>query len=160
MALTAREFVTKLWNDAFTQGLWAAAWSKSLEGLSAEQAAWQPPNAASLHGASGSRHSIWQNVLHMCLWREHWLRKLKGQTTPKQELEEQNFPVLTDVSEGAWAAARARFIDSQKRIGAALADGNVTEEQFEAIAHFLPHDCYHFGQINYLRAMQGLKAIE
>jgi len=157
---TTREFVTKLWNDAFTQGLWAASWSKSIEDLTAAQAAWQPPDAASLHGQAGKRHSIWQNVLHMCLWREHWLRKLAGQTTPKEVLETQNFPVIADASEGAWAAARARFIESQKQIGAALASAKVSDEQFEGIAHFLPHDCYHFGQINYLRAMQGLKAIE
>lgn len=160
MAGSAREMVTKFWNNAFTQGLWAASWSKSIEGLTAPQAAWQPPDASTLHGQAGKRHSIWQNVLHMCLWREHWLRKLKGQTTPKEVLEAENFPVIADTSEGAWAAARARFIESQKQIGAALADGNVSDEQFEAIAHFLPHDCYHFGQINYLRAMQGLKPIE
>ncbi|MGH7244621.1 MAG: DinB family protein [Phycisphaerales bacterium] len=157
---SAREFVTKLWNDAFTQGLWAASWSKSLEGLTAQQAAWQPPDAVSLHGQAGKRHSIWQNVLHMCLWREHWLRRLVGQKTPKEDLERLNFPEITDISEGAWASARARFIESQKQIGAALANSAVSDEQFEAIAHFLPHDCYHFGQINYLRAMQGLQPIE
>jgi len=157
---STREFVTKFWNTAFTEGLWAASWSKSIEGLTAAQAAWQPPDAASLHGQAGKRHSIWQIVLHMCLWREHWLRKLAGKTTPKEELEEQNFPKLSDLSEGAWAAARARFIESQKQIGAALANPVVSEEQFGGIAHFLPHDCYHFGQINYLRAMQGLKPIE
>jgi len=160
MSGSAREFVTKFWSEAFTLGLWAAAWSKSIEGLTPAQAAWQPPDAASLHGQTGARHSIWQNVLHMCLWREHWLRKLKGQTTPKEVLEAENFPVIADRSEGAWAATRARFIESQKQIGAALADRTLSDEQFEGIAHFLPHDCYHFGQINFLRAMQGLKAIE
>ncbi|MBX3379389.1 MAG: DinB family protein [Phycisphaeraceae bacterium] len=157
---STRDFVKKLWNEAFTQGVWAASWSKSIESLTGAQAAWQPPDAPSLHGRAGKRHSIWQNLLHMCLWREHWLRKLAGQSTPKEELETQNFPVITDTSEGAWAAARARFIESQKRIGAALTDSKTSDEQFEAIAHFLPHDCYHFGQINYLRAMQGLPPIE
>lgn len=160
MPASPRELISKFWNDAFTQGLWAASWSKSLEGLNAAQASWQPPDAATLHGQSGRRHSIWQNVLHICLWREHWLRKLVGQTTPKEVLEQQNFPTITDTSEGAWAAARARFIESQKQIGAALANPATSEEHFEAIAHFLPHDCYHFGQINYLRAMQGLNPIE
>lgn len=151
--MTTRELVTKFWNEAFTQGLWAASWSKSIEGLTAAQAAWQPDGL-------GKRHSIWQNMLHMCLWREHWLRKLKGQSTPKEVLEAENFPAISDSSEGAWAAARARFIDSQKRLGAALADSSVSDEHFEAIAHFLPHDCYHFGQVNFLRALQGLPPIE
>lgn len=156
MTATAPQFITKLWNDAFTQGLWAASWSKSIEGLSASQASWQPP----ANGGASKRHSIWQIVLHMCLWREHWLRKLNGQTTPKDVLERENFPEITDTSEGAWGAARVRFIESQKQIGAALASSATTSEQFEGIAHFLPHDAYHFGQINYLRAMQGLPPIE
>ncbi|MBX3390704.1 MAG: DinB family protein [Phycisphaeraceae bacterium] len=156
MSATAPQFISKLWNDAFTQGLWAASWSKSIEGLSASQASWQPPTS---DGAS-RRHSIWQIVLHMCLWREHWLRKLNGQTTPKEVLERENFPEITDSSEGAWAAARARFVESQKRIGAALASNDTSAEHMNAISHFLPHDSYHFGQINYLRALQGLAPIE
>lgn len=154
MPSTAPQFIAKLWNEAFAQGVWAASWSKSIEGLSAAQASWRPADDTS------RRHSIWQIVLHMCLWREHWLRKLAGQTTPKEVLERENFPAITDTSEGFWAAARARFVESQNRIGAALASDNVTDEQFEAISHFLPHDAYHFGQINYLRAMQGLEPIE
>lgn len=160
MTMSARELVLKLWNDASAEGLWAASWQKSLDGLSPEQAAWQPPNAASLHGDTGKRHSIWQIVLHMCLWREHWLRKLAGQTTPKEDLERLNFPFVTDISADAWRQALERFEASQRSIASALKDPKVSDEHFAAIAHFLPHDCYHFGQINYLRAMLGLKPIE
>jgi hypothetical protein len=28
-----RDLVTKWWSEAWTEGLWAAAWSKSLDGL-------------------------------------------------------------------------------------------------------------------------------
>ena len=31
-----REFVLKWWNQAWTEGLWAAAWGKSIEGLTAD----------------------------------------------------------------------------------------------------------------------------
>ena len=36
----------------------------------------------------------------------------------------------------------------------------LNEEHFRALANFVPHDCYHFGQINMVRGMLGMKAIE
>jgi hypothetical protein len=60
-----RELVIKWWDEAWTEGLWAAAWSKSLNDLTPAQAAWRPPATV-----GGERHSIWQLVLHMIFWRE------------------------------------------------------------------------------------------
>ncbi len=40
-----------LWDGAWQQGLWAAPWSKVLDGLTASQAEWRPHLG---------RHSIWQ----------------------------------------------------------------------------------------------------
>ena len=150
-----RELLTKWWSDAWTEGLWAAAWSKSLDNLTPQQAAWQPPSAA---GVDGRRHSIWQLVLHMIFWRESWLRRLaSGQKPTKEEVAAGNFPPVTDASQAAWDAARKRFETTQDRLTEALRDPNT---DISAIAYFLPHDCYHFGQVNYLRAMLGLKPIE
>lgn len=151
---TDRDLIIKWWNDAWTEGLWAASWSKSLE-ISPQEAAWHP---ASAPGVSGQRHCIWQFVLHMIFWRESWLRRLvTGQKPTQDEIAAGNFPPLTDTSEAAWAAAKQRFTDTQKKVAAALAD---EKTDISVIRYFLPHDCYHFGQINYLRAMQGLKPIE
>lgn len=148
-----RDLILKWWDQAWTEGLWAAAWSKSLEGLTAQQAAWNPPSAP---GVTGARHSIWQLVLHMTFWRENWLRKLAtGQKAGPEEIARLNFPIVTDTSEAAWAQARRQFAETQDRIAAALKDPSA-----ESLTYFLPHDSYHFGQINYLRAMHGLKPIE
>jgi hypothetical protein len=38
-----------------------------------------------------------------------------------------------------------------------LADPSPTNDP---LVSFLPHDMYHFGQINFIRAMQGLPPIE
>ena len=40
MEQAAREHVMKWWNEAWSEGLWAASWRKSLDGLTAAQAAW------------------------------------------------------------------------------------------------------------------------
>ncbi len=150
----ARDHVVSWWNEAWRSGLWAASWEKSIADLSAAQAAWSPATP----GVPGTRHSIWQIVLHMCFWREGWLRRVAtGQKLTPEEISRGNFPPVTDTSEPAWAETRRRFAETQTRFAAALAD---PAADTASLAYFLPHDCYHFGQINYLRAMQGLKPIE
>jgi uncharacterized damage-inducible protein DinB len=152
METGAREFVQRWWREALSDGLWAASWAKSVEGLTAAQAAWSP---------APGRHSIWQIVMHMVFWRESWLRRVKtGKGPSREELAVGNFPVIAEVTEEAWAAARARLAEAHERMGATLADATLDDEQFRVLAHFLPHDCYHFGQISYLRAMLGMAAIE
>ncbi len=141
--------------EAWTDGLWAASWSKSIDGLTAEQAAWLPQH-------NGRRHSIWQHVLHMIFWRDNCLRMVStvtlGIRPTEQEVATSNFPTLTDTSEAAWAATKQRFEESQKRIIAAFADPCVEDKR--RLAFIIPHDCYHFGQINMIRGMLNLPAIE
>lgn len=144
-----RNSLRKLWADAWTEGLWAAAWRTSVQDLTAVQAAWTP--------AEG-RHSIWQIVNHVIYWREHELRLAAG--GPRASDEERarlNFLRPTEASDRRWQETLRRLGETQQRIGAAIADERVN---IDRIRYLLPHDCYHFGQINYLRAMQGLPAIE
>ncbi|HYD02145.1 MAG TPA: DinB family protein [Phycisphaerales bacterium] len=147
--------LVSFWNDAWEEGLWAAGWRRSLDGLTAAQAAWSPPNAP---GVPGRRHSIWQNVLHLCFWREDALRRLGDDTKADEAtVAAVNFPAVTDTSEEAWAATRARFAESQRRVGEALARPGTDTSR---LRYMLPHDCYHMGQINLIRAMLGLAPIE
>jgi uncharacterized damage-inducible protein DinB len=144
-----RTWIVNWWNEAWKSGLWAAAWSKSLEGLTPQQAAWSP---------APGRKSIWQMVNHMTFWRENWLGKVAGK--PKagpEEVERRNWEAPTEISAAAWERALARFKETQQRMAAALTD---PASPIDSIAYFLPHDSYHFGQVNYLRAMQGLPPIE
>jgi uncharacterized damage-inducible protein DinB len=143
------------WDEALATGIWAASWSKSIEGLTPQQAAWQPPSAP---GVAGQRHSIWQIVLHMIFWREGWLRRAAtGQKLTKEEIDAGNFPAVGEVSAAGWDQARKQFMDTQSRMSAALKDSSPKNDP---LIWFLPHDCYHIGQINYIRAMLGLAAIE
>jgi uncharacterized damage-inducible protein DinB len=153
MQYSDRDLFLKWWSDAQAEGLWAASWSKSLEGLTAAQAAWQP------RGQDGKpHHSIWQNVEHLIFWRENWLGRLDGGPRPtEQDLAAQNFPQPKDPSEAAWADARRRLQESHDKVAAAVRDRS---DVAAPMMWFLPHDMYHFGQINYIRALQGLKPIE
>ncbi|MFG0243417.1 MAG: DinB family protein [Phycisphaerales bacterium JB054] len=145
----ARAFVAESFDEAWNVGLWAAAWSKSLDGLTPEQAAATP---------NGARHSIWQQVLHMVYWRERALHRIEtGDTADDPELHRRNWPQINDHSDDAWATARARFEATQSRVAAALRN---PDPRYDVLTNILPHDCYHFGQINALRAALGLDPIE
>jgi uncharacterized damage-inducible protein DinB len=144
-----RQMLAKWWGQAWNEGLWAAAWSRSLQGLTPEQAAWSP---------APERHSIWQMVNHMAFWREHELGLLAGQPRASQEeIAAGNFAKPTEVSRQAWESTVARLERSQQAIAAALAEPSTN---IDRLRYLLPHDCYHFGQISYLRALQGLPAID
>ncbi|MBZ0172357.1 MAG: DinB family protein [Phycisphaerales bacterium] len=145
----ARAFVALGFDAAWSTGLWAASWSKSLEGLTPEQAAWSP---------GAGRHSIWQQVLHMVFWRENVLRRLEtGERYTEEEIEALNWPEIAEVTQEAWEEAKARFRDTQRRVLAGLRSA---EPKYDVLTSFLPHDCYHFGMINAIRATLGLRAIE
>ncbi|MCC6428782.1 MAG: DinB family protein [Phycisphaerales bacterium] len=149
MTQTDRQLIAKWWDEAWNEGLWAASWSQSLDGLTAEQAAWSP---------APGRHSIWKLALHMIFWRHSWIRRAATGIKPTDaEIARDNFPEITNPSEASWAATRRVFEDTQKQIAEIL---KKPDPACEPLMQFLPHDCYHFGQINYLRAMQGLKPIE
>lgn len=144
-----RTWIAEWWNEAWDAGLWAAPWSKAIDGLTPQQAAWSP---------APGRKSIWQLVHHMTFWRENWLGKLAGKSKADvAEVERRNWEAPAEITPAAWARSLDRFKQSQQKMAAALAD---PKSPTKDIAYFLPHDCYHFGQVMYLRAMQGLPSIE
>lgn len=156
--MTDQELFLTWWAEAWEEGMGTAAWSASVEGLTAEQAAWRPRAAPGPGGAeAGPRHSIWQQVEHIIFWRGNLLGRMDGGGRPTaEELAARNFPEITDVSEEAWADARRRLAESQERVAAAVRD------RFEAargLLEFVVHDSYHFGQINLVRGMLGLRPI-
>ncbi|MGH2435777.1 MAG: hypothetical protein ACRDFA_02150 [bacterium] len=61
-----------------------------------------------------------------------------------------------ETSEQSWAQTKHAFQDSYQQM-IALAQ---SAEKLDRPLYHLMHESYHFGQIMYLRAMQGLPAIE
>ncbi len=144
-----RHTIRHLWDQAWHEGLWAAAWPRALADLSAEDAARQP---------APGRHSIAQIVAHMLFWREDALRRLTAPNPPSPEaVAQSNFPAPAPLSTAAWDKLRAQFADAQARISAALADEHT---DISRLTYVLPHDAYHFGQVAYLRALLGKPPLE
>lgn len=153
---TDRDLFLRWWGDAWEIGNASAAWSKAVDGLTPEQAAWSPPNAPGVQ--AGERHSIWQIVEHMIFWRENVLAGKDGVNAPSDaELVVKNFPEIVDHSPEAWADTLRRFRETHGRIAEAVRD------RYPASASALglfPHDTYHIGQVCSLRAMLGFQSVE
>ncbi len=136
------------WHDADSKGLWAAPWNRVLSGLTADQAAWKP---------SPQRHSIWQIVNHICFWREHELRSLAGRKPDEAEVTLRNWEEPREFGEAGWSAAQARFRESYRQMAEAIRN---EKNPLDRLCFVMPHDCYHVGQMMYLRSMQGLPSVE
>ena len=140
------------WHEAFTDGVWWAPWRDAIDGLTAEQAAWRP---------AAGRHSIWQIVDHMAHWHEYFvIRNQGGAAMDEHELEQLNWQETDDVSEPAWHAARERFARSHAQVRDALIRGCSPPKPQLNLRYLYAHDCYHVGQIMYIRSLMGMPALE
>lgn len=146
-----RPELAEWWNEAFTEGVWWAPWRDALEGLTAVQAAWKP---------APGRHSIWQIVAHMTHWHEYFAHRNEGGAPlDEQELERRNWQEIDDTSDSAWNAARDRFAASHADVGRLLASPEPLDPQLD-LRYLYAHDCYHVGQVMYIRSLMGLAALE
>lgn len=142
-----QQTLARLWEEAWSDGIWYAAWEKALD-VTAAQAAWVPQSG---------RHSIWLIVNHMLFWQDYTLRALAGNKPGRDEVERRNWEEPAATSEPVWAKTRQRFAQSCAAIRDAIrGDG----KGLERLVYHLPHESYHMGQIMYLRALQGLPPLE
>ena len=146
-----REGLKTLWQEALTEGLWYAPWPKALDGLTPQQAAWKP---------QPQRHSIWQLLNHIVFWQDYTLRAARGEKPAREdfarETERRNWEEPAEISDAAWSGARERFMTSYRAMVELINTGDAAERPL----YHLMHESYHFGQIMYLRAMQGLEPSE
>jgi uncharacterized damage-inducible protein DinB len=132
-----------------------------LEGVTAEQAATQPPNGA---------HSIWELVLHMTGWRNEVAERAKG--NPSGEPAAGDYPAIGDPTPARWKAARAALDASHENLRTVVR--GMSDEQllkptndprnrplgtgvsyYELLHGIVQHDAYHAGQIAILKKVLG-----
>lgn len=161
VALTLRELVvdhihTTLYEEDWQ---WQPSLSAALENLTAAQAAWKP---------GPERHSIWQIVRHLILWKRAVLQTWDGNPPDGTHLDADDWQEVTG-SEAEWENDRRTLLDiSAQYLAQAEALDDVglsrpivwyTTGQTQPLAMRLvrttTHDIYHSGQMRYLRALQG-----
>ena len=145
----AREQLLQLWDEGWSEGhSWYAPWSRALEGLTPEQAAWR---------AQPERHSIWQIAGHVVFWREVILTHAACGKVGEEGRARRNFEPPKEVTRAAWEELQRRFEQTHRRVRDAIADPETDLKNFQRLAF---HETYHIGQIMSLRAMQGLPPME
>lgn len=145
--------------DQFQRAFDGQAWHgpsvlSLLEGVTAEQAA--------AHAIPGA-HSIWELTLHIAAWEDACRRRLEGD--PAQLTDDENFPPISDTSEGAWESAKAKLIDVHRRLLDVIAttDDSRLDQPIMDSAEIpfssayvtlhggVQHSLYHAGQIAILK---------
>ena len=126
---------------------WFVPAKQSVEGLTADQAAWKDGNA---------NHSIAQLVSHLIFWNQTQLAKFKGETPPAYSgKNDETFSMNLD--KGSWENAVRQLdgvlVEWEKAIEAA--DEKKLQSWYSTIAHISAHNAYHTGQILYIRKQQG-----
>ena len=139
---------------------WQPPLRGAVRGLTAAEAAWKP---------SPERHSIWQIVRHLTLWKRGVLAAWNGDPPDGRELAAADW---RDVSGGDadWDRDRRELLQvseefltrAQTADDAALSKqitwyrGGPAQPLAMRLIRTTTHDIYHAGQIMYLRALQGI----
>lgn len=139
---------------------WQPPLSGAVEGLTAVEAEWKP---------SPERHSIWQIVRHLILWKQAVLSAWDGAPPDGAQISDQDWQeargseddwqrdrqALLDISEQFLARARA-LNDAELAQPIAWYASGETQPLALRIVRTTTHDIYHSGQIRYIRALQGI----
>jgi uncharacterized damage-inducible protein DinB len=108
-------------------------------------------------------HSIWGLVLHIAVWDDAALRRLRGKKWQPTGLA--NFPPVTAPTEAAWKKAVAqtkRTHDTLVKTVAALPDSRLGDrvpgkryDFYHMLQGIAQHELYHAGQIAILKKAQA-----
>ena len=125
---------------------WFVPIDTALDGLTADQASWQP---------SGGGHSAGQLAYHLLFWNRHNLIRLKGQTPEK--FSGNNDETFTKFDDKQWADTVKQLdqvmMDLEKLLE--TADEQKLASMATTIGNICTHNAYHVGQIVYVRKLQG-----
>ena len=163
-ALTLEELVvdhvhTTLYDETVQ---WQPPLSGALRGLTAAEATWKPAPA---------RHSIWQIVRHLILWKRGVLQAWDGNPPDGAEIVAGDWQEVAG-SDADWNRDRKTLLDisaefltraqalDDARLSKRIAwyKSGVVQPLAMRIVRTTTHDIYHAGQIMYLRALQGIPA--
>jgi DinB family protein len=140
---------------------WQPPLREAMDGVTAAQAAWKP---------APERHSIWQIVRHLILWKGGVLDAWNGNPPDGQQLLARDWRAAAAGSEEDWARDRQTLLAISLELlsrAQGLDDAGLSRpidwyqgRHRQALALRLvrstTHDAYHAGQIQYLRALQGV----
>jgi uncharacterized damage-inducible protein DinB len=161
--LTVKDLLLDHLEQTYKHEGWYPPLGMAVKGLTAGQAAWKP---------SPERHSIWQIVRHVIRWKRGALQSWAGDP-PDYEMMTRGDWQEVNGDQVAWdldVRTLNELYDEFHRRLDTVADEDV-QGSFKAyqqsprptqiakrLSAVFTHDAYHAGQIQYLRALQGIPA--
>lgn len=143
---TLRSILLHQLKTTHSQADWFAPINTAVEGLTPEQANWQPPNGG---------HSAGQLTYHLLFWNRLNLERLQGKSSGK--FTGNNDETFTKFDEKQWNDTVKQLdqvmTDLEKLV--AMADDKKLASMATTIANICTHNAYHTGQIVYVRKLQG-----
>ena len=129
-----------------TKAEWFVPINTAVEGLTAEQANWQPPNGG---------HSAGQLAYHLLFWNRRNLNNFRG--IKNERFTGDNKETFGRFDSKQWADIVNQLdqvmIDLEKLVE--TADDQQLAKWANTIGNLCTHNAYHIGQIVYVRKLQG-----
>jgi hypothetical protein len=144
---TLRGVLLEQFRDTWVDQDWFVPVMKSLEGVTAKQAAWRPAD---------SSHSIGELAYHIWYWNKESLDKFYGRKPAA--FSGNNNETFTSFSEEDWAKVVKQLNDVMAEWETAIktADEAKLGKWASTLDHINTHTAYHTGQIMYVRKLQGV----
>jgi len=149
-------------DEAFTAKGWqGTTLSGAVRGLTPRQALWRP-------SGDGSRHNVWELVLHTAFWKHAVRERVQGRGRTPFPRSPRNFPSVPARADAAAWKADVALLKRQHELlrrtvaglPAARLEARLGASRWkvaEQIFGVAAHDLYHTGQIQLLKALQGRK---
>ncbi len=143
---TLRSLLLHELKTTHNQAEWFVPISVAVDGLTAEQAAWQPPNGG---------HSAGQLTYHLMYWNRRALEKFKGETPDKYSGN--NDETFVNFNDKQWNDTVKQLDQVMTELEKLVesADDQQLAKWAPTIANICTHNAYHIGQIVYVRKLQG-----
>ncbi len=143
---TLRSILLHELQTTHNQADWFVPISVAVEGLTPDQANWQPP---------GGGHSAGQLTYHLLFWNRLNLERLQGKSSGK--FTGNNDETFNKFDAKQWADTVQQLdqvmTDLEKLVQSA--DDQKLAAMATTIANICTHNAYHVGQIVYVRKLQG-----
>ena len=151
-----KNFLVGQFTACYDKNAWFVALKNTLEGVTAEQAAWKP---------AGVDNSIWEIVSHLNFYNHAYVERFKGNDY-QYPVDDNDATFVSGGTEAEWTAERDRLDSILMEIRRLIetADESKFDESVSAenpakwkvlISNINTHNAYHGGQIMILRKMQG-----
>lgn len=143
---TLRSVLLQELKSTHNQEEWFAPISAAVDGLTAEQASWQPPSGA---------HSAGQLTYHLLFWNRQNLAKLKGEAPEKFNGDNKETFLNFDAKRWSDTVTQLDQVMTELEKLVETADEQKLVAMAPTIARISTHNAYHVGQIIYARKLQG-----